>query len=84
MLTAIIATIIRDEEERQRQAAMPAAIARVILEQRRQERGEGHGAPARKRRAFISWNHARARDAVQEDYWGPLPRFNDRMFERVF
>jgi hypothetical protein len=84
MITALITTLIRDEEERQRQAAMPAAIARVILEQRRQERGEGHGAPARKRRAFISWNHARARDAVQEDYWAPLPRFNDRMFERVF
>jgi hypothetical protein len=32
MITALVATLIRDEEERQRQAAMPAAIARVILE----------------------------------------------------
>ena len=48
MLMALVTTLIRDEEEWQRQAAMPATIARVILEHRHQERGEGDGAPARK------------------------------------
>jgi hypothetical protein len=40
MLTVLVATLIRDEEEWQRQAAMPATIARVILEQQHQEQGE--------------------------------------------
>ncbi len=46
--------------------------------------GGGGGALAQKHLTVISWNHARAREAVQEDYWGSRPRFNDLMFERVF
>jgi hypothetical protein len=84
MLTVLITTLIRDKEEQQWQAAMPATIARLILEQCHQEQGEGDGAPARERCAFISWNHDRAQDAVHKDYWGPLPSLNDRIFERVF
>jgi hypothetical protein len=46
---------------------MPVVIARAILEQHHHEQGEGDGAPAQKCWAVISWNHAQAREAVQED-----------------
>ncbi len=84
MLTALIASLIWDEEEWQWQAAMSVAVARAILEQCCQEWGEGDCAPPWKRQTFITWNHAWARDAVQEPSWGPLPQFNDRIFKRVF
>jgi hypothetical protein len=84
MLTVLITTLIRDEEEWQQQASMPTTIPMVILEQQHQEQGESDGALARKQNEFISWNHGQAWGAVREYYWGPLPRFNDCMFERVF
>jgi len=52
----------------------------LALEQCHQEQNE-NGGGEQKRWTYIHWNHYRARDAVQEDYWGLLLYFNDRMFE---
>jgi Plant transposon protein len=39
---------------------------------------------ARKKRKYNPWNWERARLAVQEDYYGPNPHFDDRQFQRCF
>jgi hypothetical protein len=50
----------------------------VNIARRRRNRG------TRKRRQYKNYNHERARCAVEEDWLGPLPLFDDRQFERVF
>jgi len=84
VVSLVVLAVMQDEEENQRQAEQPMVLARTVLACRRQlEEQAGEQQPARKR-MFINWNRARARSCVQEDYWGPTPRFNDRQFERVF
>jgi hypothetical protein len=51
-LVAFIATLIKEDEERQQQADMPATIAWLALEQRHQELIE-NGGGERKRQTFI-------------------------------
>ena len=37
------------------------------------------------KRRYIRWDHDRARDPIERDYWTPIaPLFDDRMFERTF
>ena len=84
VVSLVVLAVMQDEEESQRQAEQPMVLARTVLACRRQLKEQaGEQQPARKR-MFINWNWARARSCVQEDYWGPMPRFNDRQFERVF
>ena len=37
------------------------------------------------KRKYLRWNHERARQIIESDYWSPIaPLFNDRTFERTF
>jgi hypothetical protein len=65
------------------QADMPATIAQLALGQSCQKQIEKVGGKW-KHPTYIHWNHDQAQDAVQEDYWGPFPCFNDWMFEWLF
>jgi hypothetical protein len=40
--------------------------------------------PPKAKRSFIQYDRERARAAVEQDYWGPSPIFNDKQFERFF
>jgi hypothetical protein len=82
VVSLLTLALFQEEEERRRRAVLPAEVARATLSTIRR-RGEVDDGPPRKR-AFVPWNHARAKAAVQEDYLGPTPIFNDRSFERVF
>ena len=73
---------IQQEEDRRRLQALPEDIARRVLDAQKRRRSEDQN-PAAKR-AYNAWNRERARACVEEDYWGPHPRFRDREFERVF
>ena len=79
-LSLVALLMIQEEEEQKRRDALPEEVATFTLGQKRSK--EGPTEP--KKRSFIRWDHDRARRCIEEDYWGPLPRFNDRMFERVF
>jgi hypothetical protein len=57
-----------------------AETARIAARLREDESDDGPP----KKRAYIPKNFARAALAVEEDYYGPSPLFNDRQFERVF
>ena len=74
---------MQHEEDRERLAALPEEIASRVLNAQKRRRGEERNNPAAKR-AYLGWNRERARACVEEDYWGPHPRFRDRDFERVF
>ena len=78
--------IIADEESQRNREAAPAQVARSLLAaSRERRRGREAGADdAPVKRAHLNWNRLRARQCVEEDYWGPQPRFRDRDFERVF
>ena len=58
-----------------------------IIKERRKRRSDAtvndNGPSARKCKKS-NWSWERGRMCVQQDYWGPSPRFNDRQFERVF
>jgi hypothetical protein len=79
-LSLVALLMIQEEEEQKRRDALPEVVATFTLGQKRSK--EGPTEP--KKRSFIRWDHDRARRCIEEDYWGPLPRFNDPMFERVF
>ena len=56
------------------------AILRVLTVKRIID-SQGHG----NKRRFIRWDHDRARDSIERDYWTAVaPLFDDRMFERTF
>jgi Plant transposon protein len=77
--------LITDEEKRQRRQELPAQLATTLLNAVRQKRrGQDDADQVRAKRAHLNWNRDRARLCVEEDYWGPYPRFRDRDFERVF
>ncbi len=73
--------MIHEEYEQKRRDALPEVVATLTLSWKRVK--EGPSEP--KKCSFIYWDHDRAHQCMEEDYWGALPHFNDRMFiEQVF
>ena len=64
------------------------SVAEMTLRVRRElDRGTDDDQPEggqRKRRRSSHFRHARAEQAVHEDYFAPTPVFNDKQFERIF
>ena len=65
------------------------SVANMTLRIRRQLEsattdGEEEGGQQRKRRRTSRYKHGRAQQAIYEDYFAPIPVFNDRQFERIF
>jgi Plant transposon protein len=68
-------------------ALMQTVLAETFNLYRLYKRGrvDESGAPVPKRRRIASnFNWDRARQCVHEDFMSPIPRFNDRQFERTF
>ena len=83
ILMATLWTIFALESELEH---VPVPPSREVLEQRALEallESRRHQEP-RAKRTYINWNRDRARQCVDEDYLGDVPRFPDRQFERVF
>jgi len=61
-----------------------AIVERLQHGRRLRQQLDENGQIIPRKRRRIAWNHERARQCVESDYWGPQPLFNDRQFERVF
>ena len=89
MVTMVIAittpeVFALDEEHETSDEQRSRITAATVLGYKRHLEEEASNNPPRAKRTVISWNWERARNCIHEDYWGPRPTFNDRMFERVF
>jgi hypothetical protein len=62
---------------------MFAAASRQMLLQSRRKRSSGTEVGPRKCR-YISWDRDRAHACIMDDYLGPVPRFNEDGFKRMF
>ena len=65
------------------------SVANMTLRIRRQLEsattdGEEEGGQQRKRRRTSRYKHGCVQQAIYEDYFAPIPVFNDRQFERIF
>lgn len=58
-----------------------ADACRGLFSKKRRASDEG-GAPSKRR--YVRWDRERAHRCVLDDYMGPMPRFADRQFERIF
>jgi hypothetical protein len=76
-LSLVALLMIHEEEQQRRRDALPEVVATLTLDWKQSK--EGPTEP--KKQSFIPWDHERARQCIEEDYCGPLPHFNDRMFE---
>ena len=66
-------------------ANMTLQIRRQLLESATTDGEEEEGAgEQRKRRRTSRYNHGRAQQAIYEDYFAPIPVFNDKQFERMY
>jgi hypothetical protein len=73
-----------DEEHETSEEQRSRIAAATVLGYKRHLEDEANDNPARSKRTVIQWNWERARNCINEDYWGPRPTFNDRMFEQGF
>ena len=77
----------QEHKERVEELAAAAAgrVAEAALRIRRQLEGRNDNDATRKRRRLSSrFQHERARQCIESDYFSPTPIFNDRQFERIF
>ena len=77
-------SLINDEEKRRRRVALPEHLMMTLLNARRRERLGGQEEEQQPKRAHLNWNRECASLCMEEDYWGPIPRFRNRDFDRVF
>jgi hypothetical protein len=91
----ILAVVLEHEEEvkENSQAVNAICATSVVIQTLREltrnkrssdEDIDGNDDRPKKKRKFIRYDRARAKNCVMDDYLGPSPIFDDKQFERVF
>ena len=74
--------LLIEEEQSEHEEFLQRHSLQLLLQSRRKRSGATEVAP-RKRR-YILWDRDRARASIMDDYLGPVPRFNEDGFKRMF
>ena len=80
-----IAPGLLEQQREQLETEFATQVAGSVLKMKRRLEAGPEDPDTQIKRRNIGWDHARARHCIFMDYWGsPYPKFDDRMFERVF
>jgi len=80
-----IAPGLLEQQREQLETEFATQVAGSVLKMKRRLEAGPEDPDTQIKRRNIGWDHARARNCIFMDYWGsPYPKFDDRMFERVF
>lgn len=81
LFASILSLLIEEEEREQTEELLRDSI--VMFREGRKRRGEDTGDVPQKKK-YVNWDRDRARQCIQDDYLGPVPRFNQDDFKRMF
>ena len=90
-LTVLAVVLVLDDEDARDVSDSEEELLRLVhlvttvsVRVKRLRDGDDADLGPRRKRTVVNYDHQRAAECVNDDYWGPYPRFADRQFERFF
>ncbi len=81
LFVCVISLLVEEEERGRTEALLGHSL--VMIREGRKRRGGDTGDIAQKK-TYNNWGRDWARQCIQQDYFGPVPRFNQNDFKRMF
>jgi hypothetical protein len=79
---AYIIYLLLEEEQSEHDEFLLRHSLQMILQSRRKRKSSTEGGAIKRR--YILWDRDRAHACIMDDYLGPVPRFNEDGFKRMF
>ena len=82
MFACAVALVIEEEQREIEQSLLRDSLY-MLWDSRKRKSDNAEGHLVTKRR-YIQWDRDRAQQCIMEDYLGPVPKFNEDGFKRMF